>query len=613
MKKSMMLMLLTLLCTITVAKDKVVNAPYFASRNTTEMEITKVVLTSKSTILYVQLVSHEGKAVNIQNSSTLTVGEKSFKMTRKTNLPEEGFVKIPAEGYIETRLYFEPIPMDATSFNFSEGGEDGWTINQVYLDGTKPQPTIPESILKKHYDAVPLPTPQPAFGEITISGKLYGNLAGARPTIRYFIQNWVYWAFMPVNIKIADDGTFEYKDLVMCAGLKKMMIGSKTFYIFVAPGSKTMINIDLVGLIYSGTKMFAKDYKDKQQIYFDGDYALLNNELITKNYSGDFASKFENVYTMSANELKAKILNQYKSDYAALQTDKTVSEPYRQLMSAELTAAAFAEGNSAPYIIGYASHKSGEKRGDITKGKDFDNDLFSISGIESPRMMQTTHYGVILDSFWKNHPERMSAIAHQIRQDELTIKKTFSRLSGQQVLNAKQLAVTDSVQTPVIKQYILAKDEQNKAEIKEAVRRSADIDIKTLDASVMGKDILPAVIKSHKGKAILIDFWATWCGPCMRAMKTILPIKDELKDKEIIYIYLTGETSPELDWRKAIVDIHGEHYRLSNAQWNDICKEYSFEGIPAYLIIDRNGKVIHQHIGFPGEAVMKQELLDASK
>ncbi|HCE47453.1 MAG TPA: thioredoxin, partial [Prevotellaceae bacterium] len=79
--------------------------------------------------------------------------------------------------------------------------------------------------------------------------------------------------------------------------------------------------------------------------------------------------------------------------------------------------------------------------------------------------------------------------------------------------------------------------------------------------------LLEAIKKPYKGKVIVIDFWATWCGPCMAAMKQIDPIKEQyLKEKKnVVFVYVTGETSPLANFNAAIPKIKGYHYRLTNA------------------------------------------------
>ena len=161
------------------------------------------------------------------------------------------------------------------------------------------------------------------------------------------------------------------------------------------------------------------------------------------------------------------------------------------------------------------------------------------------------------------------------------------------------LAKVDSLQTPAIREYILTKHREY---------AEAGYTIATLDASVRGDSLLPAIAARHKGRVVLIDFWATWCGPCHQAMKSMKPMKEELKGKEVDFVFVTDETSPQVLWKKMIADIHGEHYYLTNSQIADVLKKYQFTGIPAYLILDRKGRVVYQHQGFPGTEVMKQEL-----
>ena len=130
---------------------------------------------------------------------------------------------------------------------------------------------------------------------------------------------------------------------------------------------------------------------------------------------------------------------------------------------------------------------------------------------------------------------------------------------------------------------------------------------------VSNEDLFPSIISKFRGHTLLVDFWATWCGPCRMANKMMAPMKEELKDKDIVYLYITGETSPLKTWENMIPDIHGEHFRLTNAQWKYLSDAFKIEGVPTYLIVDREGNTTFRQTGFPGVEKMKEELLKVTK
>lgn len=90
-------------------------------------------------------------------------------------------------------------------------------------------------------------------------------------------------------------------------------------------------------------------------------------------------------------------------------------------------------------------------------------------------------------------------------------------------------------------------------------------------------------------------------------------MKEELKDKDIVYLYITGETSPLKTWENMIPDIHGEHYRVTDAQWTYLRDAFKVEGVPTYLVIDPEGNIKFKQTGFPGVEKMKEELLKVVK
>ncbi|RZK25025.1 MAG: TlpA family protein disulfide reductase [Flavobacterium sp.] len=127
------------------------------------------------------------------------------------------------------------------------------------------------------------------------------------------------------------------------------------------------------------------------------------------------------------------------------------------------------------------------------------------------------------------------------------------------------------------------------------------------DVSAVADDkVIETIIAKHKGKAVLIDLWATWCSPCLDAMTQFRSTKNRFKDKEVSFVYLTNGSSPRKLWEEKIKGIGNEHYYLSSSQWEYVMNKYQFKYIPSYILYNKKGVLINKFSAFPGSEEVKK-------
>ena len=109
----------------------------------------------------------------------------------------------------------------------------------------------------------------------------------------------------------------------------------------------------------------------------------------------------------------------------------------------------------------------------------------------------------------------------------------------------------------------------------------------------------------------MLSFWATWCVPCMNSIKEMAPLKEELaQNKDIVFLYITNPSSPEKAYHTVMPGIKGEHYRVTNDQYNLLAKQFQVTGIPHYALVNKRGGVVDGHFRWSKTDEIKKRLMD---
>lgn len=135
---------------------------------------------------------------------------------------------------------------------------------------------------------------------------------------------------------------------------------------------------------------------------------------------------------------------------------------------------------------------------------------------------------------------------------------------------------------------IISCNDSRKQESKPVATVQAGIE-KIKLAALDGKSI---DMKQYKGKTVFVNFWATWCRPCVEEMPTIKNVKEQLKEANIEFLFASDETDEQIQKFEAEHKFEFNYYRAGNLE------ELNIMGLPTTFIFDKNGKQVFSELGY---------------
>lgn len=471
-----------------------------------------------------------------------------------------------------------------------------------------------------------LPEPKVHAGTAKLSGKITGYYPGVE--ILLTVPTPITMELDRKDIKIEEDGTFSVEVFIETNPAIGFVYNTSTqqgFTINLEADKETQIVIDNDSIsVVSGPDFYTENNTHMTEMMLKAaqspfKYDILNKELLDScaedpmryipinQYDLDKRLDIFSKDSLLSEQSKTHLIYYFKSHHVGspLQFEEDIKLTWRNIRRGDTTTIKVNEPDLSYYTF--------------LKEYDLGNPYYLYSDI----------YGRIFQTILRTETFNIPEIKDTPIKEWLTgVKGTMTDLIGTDKGLFYDMIISQAYMRQLVYPMEPLSDKQvqniqeyfGNAEIAKIILRKND-EVKKLAAnkgktiinetpSVAKEKLLKAITDKYKGKVILVDFWATWCGPCIGAMKEILPLKQELKSKDVVFVYITNPSSPTKLWEERVKAIDGEHYYLTGEEWDYISNDLNIEGIPTYLIYDKEGNMKDKMTGYPGTEEMKKKIVE---
>ena len=382
---------------------------------------------------------------------------------------------------------------------------------------------------------------------------------------------------------------------------------------FGGNAAKTNLNAAKFQQLYFSNEIYRNDDRNEKAVKeYDTDQYLqyldtiqqkfkeIYNRFITENHPDDESKKWAQLYIendyyhdISWYSTKRRQANQMNMDW-----DNTWNVPagfYDKLCNRlPIDASMFinSDGLSGFHntFFRYVDDKLKEKSGDVWRVST-DDRAVAMATFDSIRFFSTIEFvpdplllQIMLTEFFDQRFRRQNIATYERFRDvaDTYIKEPFLK----EPLFQKYLQTKHRIENP----QIFTETVLNKA-VEFSQKEPVNLSLKEV-AHLSVKEIWDEIFQQNKGKVIYIDFWGTWCGPCLAEMPNSTIVEHEFDGKDVTFVYICLESEKE-QWEATIdkFKLGGQHYHLSRRQSAEMRNLLSIAGVPFYVLIDKNSVI----------------------
>lgn len=140
----------------------------------------------------------------------------------------------------------------------------------------------------------------------------------------------------------------------------------------------------------------------------------------------------------------------------------------------------------------------------------------------------------------------------------------------------------------------------------EAATRAADFSLRDLNNTTQ-------TLSQYKGKVVLVNFWATWCGPCQVEMTHLQQMYTELGAKGFVVLGISADDARSASMVKPLIQSKGLTYPILLDSQTTVVSQYNpAKTMPYNVLVDRSGNVSQVFSGYnPGDEVKVRAAVEA--